>query len=159
MVDSDLRKPKLSRIFGLQSGSGLTHYVSSRIEAADLWKSTPFPHLFLISSGPIPTNPIELLTSEKMGNLISFLKQSFDYILFDAPPLLAVSDAVAMGPMIDGVILIARGGQTPIPAMKQAKHKLDTHKIKCVGVILNGVDLVEQDGYYAKQYYNYSKAE
>jgi len=159
MVDSDLRKPKLSRIFGLQSGSGLTHYVSSRIEAADLLKSTPFPHLFLISSGPIPTNPIELLTSEKMGNLISFLKQSFDYILFDAPPLLAVSDAVAMGPMIDGVILVARGGQTPIPAMKQAKHKLDTHKIKCVGVILNGVDIVEQDGYYAKQYYNYSKAE
>lgn len=159
MVDSDLRKPKLSRIFGLQSGSGLTHYVSSRIEAADLLKSTPFPHLFLISSGPIPTNPIELLTSEKMGNLISFLKQSFDYILFDAPPLLAVSDAVAMGPMIDGVILVARGGQTPIPALKQAKQKLDTHKIKCIGVILNGVDLVEQDGYYAKQYYNYSKAE
>jgi len=159
MVDSDLRKPKLSRIFGLQSGSGLTHYVSSRIEAADLLKSTPFPHLFLISSGPIPTNPIELLTSEKMGNLISFLKQSFDYILFDSPPLLAVSDAVAMGSMIDGVILVARGGQTPIPAMKQAKQKLDTHKIKCVGVILNGVDIVEQDGYYAKQYYNYSKAE
>ena len=159
MVDSDLRKPKLSRIFGLQSGTGLTHYVSSRIEAADLLKSTPFPHLFLISSGPIPTNPVELLTSEKMVNLISFLKQSFDFILFDAPPLLAVSDAVAMGPMIDGVILVARGGQTPIPAMKQAKQKLDTHKIKCVGVILNGVDIVEQDGYYAKQYYNYSKAE
>lgn len=159
MVDSDLRKPKLSRIFGLQSGSGLTHYVSSRIEAADLVKSTPFPHLFLISSGPIPVNPIELLTSEKMGHLVSFLRQSFDYILFDTPPLLAVSDAAAMGPMIDGVILVARGGQTPIPALKQAKQKLDQHKIKCIGVILNGVDLVEQDGYYAKQYYNYSKAE
>jgi succinoglycan biosynthesis transport protein ExoP len=159
MVDSDLRKPRLSRIFGPQSGSGLTHYVSSRIEAAELVKPTPFPHLYLISSGPIPANPIELLTSEKMVNLISFLKQSFDYILFDTPPLLAVSDAVAMGPMIDGVILVARGGQTPIPALKQAKQKLDTHNIKCIGVILNGVDLVEQDGYYAKQYYNYSKHE
>ena len=159
MVDSDLRKPKLSRIFGLQSGSGLTHFLSSRIEAAEMLKATPFPHLFLISSGPIPANPVELLTSEKMGHLVSFLKRSFDFILFDAPPLLAVSDAVAMGPMIDGVILVARGGQTPIPAMKQAKQKLDTHKIKCVGVILNGVDIVEQDGYYAKQYYNYSKAE
>jgi capsular exopolysaccharide synthesis family protein len=159
MVDSDLRKPKLSRIFGLQSGSGLTHYVSSRIEAADLVKSTPFPHLFLISSGPIPANPVELLTSEKISLLVSFLRQSFDYILFDTPPLLAVSDAAAMGPMIDGVILVTRGGQTPIPALKQAKQKLDTHNIKCIGVILNGIDLVEQDGYYAKQYYNYSKAE
>jgi capsular exopolysaccharide synthesis family protein len=159
MVDSDLRKPKLSRIFGPQSGSGLTHYMSSRIEANDLVKPTPFPHLFFISSGPIPVNPIELLASEKMELLVSFLKQSFDYILFDAPPLLAVSDAVAMGPMIDGVILVARGGQTPIPALKQAKQKLDTHNIKCIGVILNGVDLVEQDGYYAKQYYHYSKHE
>jgi succinoglycan biosynthesis transport protein ExoP len=159
LVDSDLRKPKLSRIFGLQSGWGLTHFLSSRIEAADLLKSTPFPHLFLISSGPIPANPIELLTSEKMGHLISFLKQSFDYILFDAPPLLAVSDAIAMGPMIDRIILVARGGQTPIPALKQAKQKLEAHKIECLGVILNGVDLVEQDGYYAKQYYHYSKAE
>jgi len=159
MVDSDLRKPKLSRIFGLQSGWGLTHFLSSRIEAADLLKSTPFPHLFLISSGPIPANPIELLTSEKMGHLISFLKQSFDYILFDAPPLLAVSDAIAMGPMIDRIILVVRGGQTPIPALKQAKQKLEAHKIECLGVILNGVDLVEQDGYYAKQYYHYSKAE
>ncbi len=159
LVDSDLRKPKLSRIFGLQSGWGLTHFLSSRIEAAELLKSTPFPHLFLISSGPIPANPIELLTSEKMGHLISFLKQSFDYILFDAPPLLAVSDAIAMGPMIDRIILVARGGQTPIPALKQAKQKLEAHKIECLGVILNGVDLVEQDGYYAKQYYHYSKAE
>ena len=159
MVDSDLRKPKLSKIFGLQSGTGLTQYISSRFEATDLLKSTAFPHLFFISSGPIPTNPVELLTSEKMGNLISFLKQSFDFILFDTPPLLAVSDAVAMGPMIDGIILVARGGQTPIPALKQAKEKLDMHKIKCVGVILNGIDLVEQDGYYARQYYHYSKHE
>jgi capsular exopolysaccharide synthesis family protein len=159
MVDSDLRKPKLSKIFSLQGGTGLTLYMSARLEAAELLKPTRFPHLFLISSGPIPANPIELLTSEKMGYLISFLKQSFDYILFDTPPLLAVSDAVAMGPMIDGVILVTRGGHTPIPALKQVREKLDTHKIKCIGVILNGIDLVSQDGYYAKQYYHYAKHE
>jgi succinoglycan biosynthesis transport protein ExoP len=159
IVDADLRKPKQGRIFGLNSGWGLTHFVSSFIDAADLIRPTSFPNLFLISSGPIPANPIELLTSEKMDHLISFLKRSFDYILFDTPPLLAVSDAIALGPMIDGVILVTRGGQTPIPALKQARQRLETHKLKCIGVIINGVNLVEQDGYYAKQYYNYAKPE
>jgi Mrp family chromosome partitioning ATPase len=94
-----------------------------------------------------------------MDYLIAFLKRSFDYILFDSPPILAVSDALAMGPLIDGVILVVRAGRTPVPALRQARQRLDTHKLKCLGVILNGVNLVEQDGYYAKQYYQYSKPE
>jgi succinoglycan biosynthesis transport protein ExoP len=159
IIDADLRKPKQSRIFGLNSGWGLTQFVSSSIEPADIVRPTQFPNLFLIRSGPIPANPIELLTSERMDALIAFLKRSFDYILFDAPPVLAVSDALAMGPMIDGVILVTRGGQTPLPALKQAKQKLDDHRLKCLGVILNGVNLIEQDGYYAKQYYHYTKPE
>jgi len=158
IVDADLRKPMQGRMFGLTSGWGLTHYVSSFIDTADLVRSTQYPNLFLITSGPIPANPIELLTSEKMDHLIAFLKRSSDYILIDTPPLLAVSDAIAMGPMIDGVIIVARGGQTPILALKQAQQRLETHKLRCLGVILNGVDLIEQDGYYAKQYYQYSKS-
>ena len=61
--------------------------------------------------------------------------------------------------MADGIILIGRGGVTPTKALKQAKMKLDAHKLKCLGVILNGVDLVEQDGYYSKQYYHYYKSD
>jgi capsular exopolysaccharide synthesis family protein len=159
IVDADLRKPKQARMFGLNSGWGLTHFVSSYIEATDLVRPTQYNNLFLITSGPIPASPIELLTSEKMDHLIAFLKRSFDYILIDSPPLLAVSDSLAMGPLVDGVILVARGGQTPMSALKQAQQKLEVHKLKCLGVILNGVNLVEQDGYYAKQYYQYSKPE
>jgi succinoglycan biosynthesis transport protein ExoP len=159
IIDADLRKPRQARIFGINSGWGLTHFVSSFIDAADLVRPTRFQNLFLISSGPIPANPIEILTSERMDHLIAFLKRSFDYILFDAPPILAVSDALAIGPMIDGVILVVRGGQTPIPALRQAQQRLDAHKLKCLGVILNGVNLIEQDGYYAKQYYQYSNSE
>ncbi|MBE3126389.1 MAG: polysaccharide biosynthesis tyrosine autokinase [Acidobacteria bacterium] len=161
IIDSDLRKPKQARIFGISSGNGpgLSRYLSSHIEPADIVKPTEIPNLQLITSGPLPANPIELLTSEKMDTLVAYLKRSFDFVLFDTPPLLAVSDALAMGPMADAIILVARGGQTPIPALKQAKQKLDAHKLKCLGVILNGVDLVEQDGYYARQYYNYSKPE
>lgn len=161
IVDSDLRKPKQARIFGAnsQSGPGLSRYLSSHIEPGEIVKPTHVPNLQLITSGPLPANPIELLTSEKMDSLVAFLKRSFDFVLFDTPPLLAVSDALAMGPMADAIILVARGGQTPIQAMKNAKQKLDAHKLKCLGVILNGVDLLEQDGYYARQYYHYSKPE
>jgi succinoglycan biosynthesis transport protein ExoP len=158
IIDADLRRPKQSRFFGLSGGPGLTRYLSSNIEPADIIKPTQVPNLALINAGPLPANPIELLTSEKMDNLVAFLKRSFDYILFDTPPILAVSDALALGPMADGIMLIGRGGQTPIAAMKQAKQRLDAHKLRCLGVILNGIDLIEQDGYYARQYYQYSKS-
>ncbi len=161
LVDSDLRRPKQAHIFEtpIQDGLGLSRYLSSSVEPADLIRPTSVPNLHLITSGPLPANPIELLTSDRMDSLIAYLKRTFDFVLFDAPPLLAVSDALAMGPMADAIVLVARGGQTPIPALKQAKQKLDAHRLKCLGVILNGVDIVEQDGYYAQQYYHYSKSD
>ena len=161
IVDSDLRKPRQSRIFWSHPNNspGLSRYLSGNAEPDEVIKPTEIPHLYLVSSGPLPANPIELLTSDKMESLVAYLKKKFDYVLFDTPPLLAVSDALAMGPMADAIILVARGGQTPIQALKQAKQKLDAHKLKCLGVVLNGVDLLEQDGYYAKQYYHYSKPE
>jgi succinoglycan biosynthesis transport protein ExoP len=161
IVDTDLRKPKQARIFGFnaKNGPGLSEYLSSEFMPTDIIKPTDILNLQLISSGVLPANPIELLTSERMDGLVGQLKHNFDFILFDTPPILAVSDALAMGPMVDTIILIVRGGQTPIQAMKQAKLKLDAHKLKCLGVVLNSVDLVEQDGYYAREYYSYSKAE
>ena len=156
IVDTDLRKPKQNKIFEQDNTEGLSRYLSSQATVSDILRPTPFPNLSLISSGPIPAYPIELLTSEKMSELIAYLNQNFDYVLFDTPPILAVSDALAMGPMVDAVIFICRGGHTPSPALRQAKQKIDQHKLKCLGVILNGVDLIAQDGYYARQYYHYS---
>ncbi len=159
IIDADLRRPKQAWIFGLNgdSGPGLSRYLSSNIEPADVIRPTKVRDLALIPSGPLPANPIELLTSEKMDSLVAYLKRSYDYVLFDTPPVLAVSDALAMGPMADAIILVARGGRTPIPALKQAKQKLDAHRLKCLGLILNGVDVVEQDGYHARQYYHYAR--
>jgi capsular exopolysaccharide synthesis family protein len=159
-VDADLRKPRLDRIFGAASsgGPGLSRFLSSDIDASEIVRATDIPNLHLITSGPLPTNPIELVTSDRMDILVAYLKRNFDFVLFDTPPVLAVSDALAMGPLADAIILVVRGGQTPIPAIKQAKQKLDAHKLKCLGIILNSVSLVEQEGYYAKQYYNYSKS-
>ena len=161
IVDSDLRKPKQGRIFGINSSGvdGLSRFLSALIDPADIIKPTEVPNLHLLPCGHLPANPIEILTSERMDSLIAYLKKNYDFVLFDTPPILAVSDALAMGPMVDAIILVVRGGHTPIQAMKQAKQKLDMHKLRCLGVIINGVDLLEQDGYYARQYYNYTSVE
>lgn len=159
IVDSDLRKPNQNKIFGFNSGLSLNQYLKSHGDLKDLVKLTPIPNLCLIKSEPVSGSPIELLTSERMKNLVMNLKQVFQYVLFDTPPILAFSDALAMGSMVDGIILVARGGQTPMQAMKQAKQKLDAHNLDSLGVILNDVNLIEQDGYYARQYYNYYNQE
>ena len=111
IVDSDLRKPRQARIFGAKNGDGpgLSRYLSSNVDVAGVVKPTDIPNLHLITSGPLPANPIELLTSEKMDSLVGYLKRNFDFILFDTPPVLAVSDALAMGPMADAIILVAQG--------------------------------------------------
>jgi succinoglycan biosynthesis transport protein ExoP len=156
IVDSDLRKPKQHKIFSQENSLGLTRFLSSEISEAELALQTPIPNLDLIPSGPLPANPIELLTSERMNDLVLYLKRKYDYVLLDTPPVLAVSDAIALSPLADSIILVCRGGQTPLPAMKQTKQKFAAHNLNCLGVIINGVNLVEQDGYYARQYYQYS---
>lgn len=155
IIDADLRRPKQHQVFAVENLVGLSAFLSSAISYLSAIQPTRFPNLDIIPSGPHVDNPIELITSDRMDDLVAVLKQHYDHILLDAPPLLAVSDAIALGPVVDGIILIARGGRTPINALKQAKQKLDSHKLKSIGVILNGVDIVEQDGYYAKQYYQY----
>jgi len=161
IVDSDLRKPKQAKLFGVLSvsGPGLSQYLVSDIDPKDIIQPTMIPNLSIIPSGPPPANPIELLSSEKMDRLVAFLKRNYDFVMFDTPPILAVSDTLALGPMADTIILVVRGGATPIQALKQAKIKFDAHKLKCLGVVLNGVDMIEEDGYYSRQYYHYTKAE
>lgn len=161
IVDSDLRKPKQAKLFGIFSisGPGLSQYLSSEVDPKDIIHPTGIPNLSVITSGPPPANPIELLSSEKMDLLVAYLKRNYDFVMFDSPPILAVSDTMALGPMADTIVIVVRGGQTPVPALKQARAKLDAHKLKCLGVILNGIDMIEEEGYYARQYYNYTKPE
>ena len=157
LVEADLRKPRLDKLFGMPNGPGLTSYVSGQADLPSVIEATDIPDLYVILSGPIPSQPVELLGSNRMDEAIAQLRKTFDYVLFDAPPLLLVSDAVALGPMIDAVILVVREGATPLSALKMAKQKLDTHHLKCFGVILNGISAYGQEGYYARQYQHYHK--
>jgi succinoglycan biosynthesis transport protein ExoP len=155
IIDADMRKPKQHKIFKIKNLDGLTNYLSAQADIKEIVKATQIPNLYLINTGPVPPNPVELLGSEKMGNLVDSMKQHFDYILFDSPPLLPVSDAVVLGPKIDGVILVVWGGKTTRDMLKRAKEKLDMHQIKCAGVIINNISLDEHDYYYMKHYYHY----
>jgi succinoglycan biosynthesis transport protein ExoP len=155
IVDADLRKPRLHKIFQVKNLNGLTKYLTVDLALENLLRATPIPKLFLINAGPVPPNPVELLGSEKMANLIDRLKESFDFILVDTPPLLAVSDAIVLGPRLDGAILVVRGGKTPREALRQAREKLDAHKIKGIGVIINQVQTRDFNYYYKDSYYEY----
>lgn len=157
LVDSDLRKPRLHEIFRIDYTWGLTHFLSSIVDASEIIRPTSFNNLFVVPSGVTPSDPVEILLSDKMKAFIAYLKQNFDFVLFDSPPILAVSDALVLSRLADGLILVIRAGQTPISALKQTKIRIESHKINLLGVIINGVSLLEQEGYYAKQYYHYAR--
>jgi len=155
LIDADLRKPRLHKIFRVKNLNGLTKYLTSNLALKDLLRITPIPTLFLINAGPMPPNPIDLLEFEKMADLIDRLKEIFDFILVDTPPMLGVSDAIVLGPQLDGAILVVRAGKTPREALRQAREKLDAHKIKGMGVIINHAQMRDFDYSYTDSYYEY----
>jgi capsular exopolysaccharide synthesis family protein len=157
IIDADLRKPRLHKVFGMKNLNGLTKYLTTGVVWEDLLRATPISTLFLINAGPIPPNPLELLGSGKMAALIGQLKQDFDFVLVDTPPVLAVSDALVLGSRLDGAIMVVRRGRTPREALKRAQEKLDTHKIKNLGVVINGVRVRDLDEYHVSSYYGHRR--
>jgi len=152
LVDADLRKPRLHRIFKIKNIAGLTNYLTSELDVKELIKPTYVPHLYFINSGPVPPDPVELLGSERMALLIEKLKQAFDFVFFDTPPLLPVTDALVLGSSVDGVVMVIWGGKTLREALKRAKEKLELTKIRPLGVIINRLSPRESE-YYYKHYY------
>ncbi len=155
IIDADLRKPRQNKVFKLKGMSGLTNYLAAGMALRDLVQPTDVPNLYLIAAGPVPPNPVELLGSEKMAALLEELRKVFDFVLIDTPPALAVSDALVLGPKLDGAILVVRGGKTSRDALRGARDLLDRHKIKTVGVIINNVQARDYDYYYMGRYYKY----
>jgi succinoglycan biosynthesis transport protein ExoP len=156
IVDADLRKPRLHRVFGVKNLNGLTKYLTADLAVEDLLHATPIPTLFLINSGPVPPNPLELLGSEKAATLIERLKERFDFIFVDTPPVLAVSDALVLGTRLEGAILVVRCGRTPREALKRAHEKIAAHNIRNLGVVINNVQMRDFDEYHVSSYYRHS---
>jgi capsular exopolysaccharide synthesis family protein len=154
LVDADLRRPRLHRIFKVKNTYGLTTYLTDSVELRKVIKPTEVPDLYVINAGPLPPNPAELLGSEKMEKFINMLKAECDYLLFDLPPMLDISDALVLGAKVDGVIMVVRGDSTTREALKTARERLEMLKIRTVGVVINDVR-VPAGGYYYKDYYSH----
>jgi succinoglycan biosynthesis transport protein ExoP len=153
IIDADLRNPSQHKIFNIPNRDGLTNFLTGGVSLEALLKPTDIPHLIVINAGPVPPNPMELLSSNHMTEFLDRLKKNMDYVLVDTPPVLAVSDAMVLGPSIDRAILVVEGGKTPREALRRAREKLDTHRIKCLGVIINNVRIQESGHYYGSHYY------
>ena len=158
LIDSDLRRPVLHSLFDLKRDVGLSNYLVGRAEIEEVIRPTSVDNLYLISCGILPPNPSELLGSKRMQELIQQLKNEYDYVLFDSPPLIAVTDAVVMAPWVDGVVLVLRSGKTDRDAAVRAFELLRNVKANVLGTLLNDVlpSYMYGSYYYYYYYYYYS---
>jgi len=154
IVDADLRRPRQHRLFKVKNTFGLTTYLTDSVEIKDVIKPTEIPNLFLVNAGPIPPNPAELLGSERMARFIRMMDEECDFILFDLPPMLEISDALVLGARVDGMILVVWGDKTSREALKKARERLDLLKVRTLGVVINNVS-VPRYGYQYHYYRDY----
>lgn len=159
IVDCDLRKPTVHKKMGLPNSGGITNLLVQGKKLEEILLSTVVPNLFVITSGPIPPNPAELLGTKKMKQVLTELEEAFDVVLLDAPPVIAVTDAQILSTIASGVILVTTYGVTEKFGIAKAKELLDKVGAKVFGVILNKVPEKSENYYYGKYYYNYYKTE
>lgn len=141
LVDADLRKPKVHKIFKVRNHSGLTSLLTNKYAKLEsMVHQTSIKDLSFMTSGAIPPNPSELLGSNRMAELLEEMKSSYDLIIFDTPPVLAVTDSQVLASETDGVILVIPKGQVKADEVISAKEALETVKSNILGAVMNRVD-------------------
>lgn len=153
LIDSDLRKPRIHKIFGLNNSKGLSTYLAGASDI-DVISLESVKNLNIITSGPIPPNPSELLGSSKMFDLIKVLSEKFDIIIWDSAPLLSVTDSLILSKILDGTIIVARAGETTYESIGRGLKSLSDIESHFLGIIINALDVKKSD-YYYHSYYNY----
>jgi capsular exopolysaccharide synthesis family protein len=141
LIDADLRRSRCHDLLGVQRRQGMTDILTGRGELHELVQSTSIPELFFLSSGSTPPNPTDLVGSKKMQATLITLSERYDYILLDSPPVMAVSDAVLLSTMAEGVILVINVQATPKPLLREARARLHYARAKMLGTVLNRAEL------------------
>ena len=153
-VDSDLRRPALHRLLGVENGTGLTNLLLSQDGEMDgCVKATAFDNLWVLPSGPQPPNPSELLGSRRLEAVLQSLKQSADIIVMDSPPALAVADASILAARVDATLLVVDSGRTRAGSLQRAKESLTRSKTNLLGAVLNKLTQRGRDYSYYRYYY------
>lgn len=157
IIDCDLRRPRLHSHFNLPNTSGLTNYLSGENNPEALIRTYPgLDNLKIITSGPIPPNPAELLGSNEMRSLLGYLRGNFQHVIVDSPPAISFTDAAILSTLVDGVVLVAMAGKSSVQLMRKFKQRLSNIGARIYGIVLNGItsDSVEY-GYYGYSYSYY----
>jgi len=149
LVDADLRRPSIDKLFGFRCRGGLSTLISGVDKIEDVVVPlTQVPNLWILPAGPVPPQPVELLGSSVMKDQIARWRDEFDHVIIDTPPCLSVTDAVVLSPEVDRVILVARSGKTTKPSLRRACDLLLQVNARVMGIVLNALDLRAGDGYY-----------
>lgn len=148
LVDADLRKPTMHYTFRLDNLRGLSNVLVGENTIDEATNRTDIEALDVMTCGPIPPNPAELLASRKMETFLKEALFSYDLVIFDTPPVLAVTDAQILANIVDGSILVVRSGDTEIEPAQRAKEALEPAKAKLLGVVLNGREKKASNYYY-----------
>ncbi len=159
LIDSDLRRPVLHSIFKVDRRIGLSNVLVGRATIEEAVQKTEIENLFVMPCGTLPPNPSELLASSAMTRTLEELKAMYDIVLFDSPPIIAVTDAAVLSSRLDGVILVLKSGQTDREATFRAVTLLKNVNTRILGALLNGVQIESLYGsyYYYYHYYYYGK--
>ena len=152
LVDCDLRRPSIHRNFHLLNVKGLTNVLAEKIDYREISNVVGVPRLEVLTSGPKPPNPSELLGSARMEAFIQSASNQYDFIILDAPPVLPVTDAMVLSKLADGVIFVIKYGHVPRDKAKSAVESLERIGTKFLGAVIN--DIPEKGiGYYGNEYY------
>jgi protein-tyrosine kinase len=154
LVDADMRSPRQHRIFELPNTTGLSSIIVGQTTIEDAAYVHPDSNLMIITSGPMPPNPAELLESSRARDLVEQLKASCDMVIFDSPPCTTMVDGSSLAAQVDGAILVVRAGHTPKMAVARACQVLRETGTRLLGTILNRVNATT-DQYYYTYYYRY----
>jgi capsular exopolysaccharide synthesis family protein len=161
IVDTDLRRPRLHRTFRVSNDVGVTMVTTQQAALTECVQDTGIENLSVLTSGPIPPNPAELLQSDRFRELVKELTLAYDRVVFDSPPILPVTDATILSKLVDGVVIVVRGFKTQKSAVARAVRLFVDVKAHVIGVLLNAIDLdradykgyhyyYQTDGYYSR---------
>jgi len=153
IIDADLRRPSIHRSFAVSNRRGLTNALLAHDDCTNYVLSTPYENLTIMTSGPIPPNPAELLMSAAMEHLLESTRNAYDMVFIDCPPVGIVTDAAIVATKVDGTLFVARSGFTDKRLLAQATDHLKQVQARVLGFIFNGVEQDSDDYYYQNYYY------
>jgi capsular exopolysaccharide synthesis family protein len=140
LIDADMRRGRVARYLGVEPSAGLSDYLTNEAKLEDVLFNVDVPNLSFMAAGSYPPHPVNLLDSKRMKDLLSTLRERYDLIIIDTPPIISVTDAGILGAISDGVLMVIRAGRTQRGIVRHAEQLLNQARAKVVGHVLSGIE-------------------